>query len=353
MRRLFLTGLGLVAIIYLLPIFLSSGNVNGGIIPKQENIPVETAPADAADSGPSDPDAPAPGASKPKAAAAFPSSDDNGFSTVTILIDGKPEELPLETYVEGVVAAEAPETFPLEALRAQAVAARTYAVYKISRGRPDEHPDADLCDDYLHCAAYKDPAAAASSGGGIPNIQQAVKDTEGEILTYENSPVAAVFHCASGPRTESALDVWGEDVPYLQSVVSPGGSACEEYEGTVTLSADDFREKVSEAFPSADVSGPPETWFSASSRSAGGAIKTVRLGGVDADGTALRELFGLSSTNFTITTRDGSISFHTIGYGHCVGLSQYGAKYMAEQGATYEEILSHYYTGTALQAVAG
>ena len=267
---------------------------------------------------------------------------------MTVQIDGKPTELTLESYVEGVTAAEIPADFPREALRAQAVAARTYALCKLSRGRPDAHPDADLCDDYRHCAAYRSPAVPVFGTDELSAIRAAVRDTEGEILTSEGAPIAAVFHCVSGPRTESAADVWGEDVPYLQSVVSPGGTAFDGYESAVTVSADDFREKAGSAFPAADLSGPPSAWFKASVRSDAGGIKTVKLGGVTVEGTAVRELFGLRSTNFTVTTADDSLTFHTIGYGHGVGLSQYGAKYMAENGADYREILAHYYPGTEL-----
>lgn len=284
-------------------------------------------------------------ASVPTATETAPTGD---YSTVTVLVDNQPTQLPLEDYVAGVVAAEIPNDFPLEAIRAQAVAARTYAVYKMAAGRPAAHPDADVCDDYHHCAAYRDIAVETASGSDLSRVQQAVQDTEGEILTYDGAPIAAVFHCVSGPRTEAARDVWGEDVPYLQSVVSPGGTAYSNYEAAVTVSAAEFREKVAEAFPSADVSGPPNDWFKASVRSDAGGIITVQLGGVTVEGTAVRELFGLQSTNFTITTTDDSITFHTIGYGHGVGLSQYGAKYMAEQGADYTEILAHYYPSTVL-----
>lgn len=268
--------------------------------------------------------------------------------TVTVLIDGTPTELSLESYVEGVTAAEIPADFPREALRAQAIAARTYALCKLSRGRSDAHPDADLCDDYRHCAAYRSPTVSVFGSDGLSPIRAAVRDTEGEILTSEGAPIAAVFHCVSGPRTESAADVWGEDVPYLQSVVSPGGTAFDDYESAVTVPADEFREKAGAAYPSADLSGAPSTWFKASVRSDAGGIKTVKLGGVTVEGTAVRELFGLRSTNFTITTTDDSLTFHTIGYGHGVGLSQYGAKYMAENGADYRGILAHYYPGTEL-----
>lgn len=184
---------------------------------------------------------------------------------------------------------------------------------------------------------------------GYSRIRKAVKDTAGQILTCDGAPIAAVFHCVSGPKTESAADVWGEDIPYLQSVVSPGGTQYAGYESAVTLTADAFREKVAQTLPKADVSGKPDRWFASSVRSAAGGVKTVKLGGVTVEGTAVRALFGLQSTNFTITTTEDSITFHTIGYGHGVGLSQYGAKYMAEQGSDYTEILAHYYPHTELK----
>ena len=313
MRRLLLTGVGLVLVLYLLPVFYPSETDK-----TEPQAPAESVTAAATDG-----------------------------VTITVLVNGKAQEMPLETYVEGVTAAEIADDFPVEAIRAQAVAARTYAVYKQSRGRPAEHPDADVCDDYSHCAAYQ-PDAVKTFSTGYSRIRKAVRDTAGQILTCDGAPIAAVFHCVSGPKTESAADVWGEDVPYLQSVVSPGGTAFDGYESAVTVSADDFREKAGSAFPAADLSGPPSAWFKASVRSAAGGIKTVKLGGVTVEGTAVRELFGLRSTNFTVTTADDSLTFHTIGYGHGVGLSQYGAKYMAENGADYREILAHYYPGTEL-----
>lgn len=322
MRRLLLTGSALVLALYLIPAALLLGGQTETDAAAAASVPVQNTAASTGD-----------------------------YSTVTVSIDGTPTELPLETYVAGVVAAEIASDFPIDAIRAQAVAARTYAVYKMASGRPDAHPDADVCDDFHHCAAYRDIAVETAAGNDLSRVQQAVQDTAGEILTYDGAPIAAVFHCVSGPRTEAALDVWGEDVPYLQSVVSPGGTAYDGYEAAVTVSADEFRQKVADAFPAADVSSAPSEWFKASTRSDAGGVITVKLGGVTVEGTDVRELFGLQSTNFTITTTDDSITFHTIGYGHGVGLSQYGAKYMAEQGADYAEILAHYYPNTVLTHV--
>ena len=175
MRRLLLTGVGLVLVLYLLPVFYPSETDK-----TEPQAPAESVTAAATDG-----------------------------LTITVLVNGKAQEMPLETYVEGVTAAEIADDFPVEAIRAQAVAARTYAVYKQSRGRPAEHPDADVCDDYSHCAAYQ-PDAVKTFSTGYSRIRKAVKDTAGQILTCDGAPIAAVFHCVSGPKTESAADVWGE-----------------------------------------------------------------------------------------------------------------------------------------------
>jgi stage II sporulation protein D len=295
------------------------------------------------------------------------SRSDDAESTVTaqgsgtsimVQIDGTPQQMELEDYVAGVVAAEVPPTFPPEALKAQAVAARTYAAYKLASGRPEAHREADVCDDYHHCAAYIDLAAEASGrwGNGAETYQnailEAVRSTAGEIVLYEDKPIIAVFSAAAAEKTESSADVWGNDVPYLQTVDSPGGEACPKYKGEAHFTAEEFRAIMAKALPAAKLDGTPDTWFTASERSAAGGIKTATVGGVKVSGTDLRQAFGLNSTNFTLRADKDSITFLTTGYGHGVGLSQYGAKYMAEQGKTYQEILTHYYTGTSIKPLS-
>lgn len=277
--------------------------------------------------------------------------------SIKLLVDDEVIDIPLEEYVASVVSAEISSEFPIEAIKAQAVAARTYALYKVYNGGSDieQHKGADVCSDFRHCAAYVNLSKTVSFWNenelSDNKILQAVTETKGEVITYNNEPIIAVFSAASSEKSESALDVWGTDIPYLQSVESMGGNACEKYSESVTISASDFRKKVEDTFPSADVSGSPNDWFKASERSEAGGIKTVMLGGIKVEGTAIREMFGLNSTNFTITAKDDEIEFHTTGYGHGVGMSQYGAKYMAEQGKSYEEILIHYYTGTEMALI--
>lgn len=328
MRKVILLGVVLTGFIYALPF------VSGEMKNPTQNAMAQDIPNDHAE---------------PVAAA-------QGSNTqIVVQINGTPQQMDLEDYVAGVVAAEVPPTFPPEALKAQAVAARTYAAYKLASGRPEAHSEADVCDDYHHCAAYIDLAAEASGrwGNGAETYQnailEAVRATAGEVVLYEGKPIIAVFSAAAAEKTESSADVWGNDVPYLQAVDSPGGEACPKYKGEVHFTAEEFRAIMAKSLPAAKLDGTPDTWFTASERSEAGGIKTATVGGVKVAGTDLRQALGLNSTNFTLRADKDSITFLTTGYGHGVGLSQYGAKYMAEQGKTYQEILTHYYIGTSIE----
>ena len=273
---------------------------------------------------------------------------------ITVCIDGENHTLPLEQYVAGVVSAEISPDFPEAALQAQAVAARTYAVYKQRMGRPAQHAEADVCNDPAHCTAYLDLAveAAARWGEDAPTyetaIVRAVDATAGQVVTYEGSPIIAVFSAAATDKTEAAVDVWGSEIPYLVSVDSPGGSDCPQYRDEVTYSVAEFREMVAEALPTADLSGTPDTWFTEEVRSPAGGVVSVKLGGAEVQGTAIRSLAKLRSTHYTLSLTPDSLTFSTEGYGHGVGLSQWGARHMAQAGADYAAILQHYYTGTTL-----
>lgn len=263
----------------------------------------------------------------------------------------------LETYVAGVTAAEMPASFPEEALKAQAIAARTFAQSRRICGGDDVHPDADVCDDYTHCAAYLDLETQAEEQWGSEaeewkqKIEEAVRQTSGQIVTYGGEPITAVFHAACGSETESAADVWGADVPYLVSVDSTGDDACPDYTSSVTFGAEEFRQIMLRKYEDINLTGMPETWFTDFTRTDAGNVLRCTVGGVHAKGTTLRSLLGLRSTNFTVSTTETSITFETTGYGHAVGMSQYGAKAMAEQGSTCNEILTHYYTGTEISEI--
>ena len=280
-------------------------------------------------------------------------------TVVTLYHQGKTEEISLKDYLTGVLAAEMPAGFPEEALKAQAVAARTYTMYKqqLYKGEniPESHHGAELCDDPAHCEAYTDLETQAEALWGERHtvyrqrIIEAVEATDGIILVYEEEPIAAVFCAASGEKTENAKDIWGSSLPYLVSVDSPGGSDCSQYEGTKRISQQQFVGLIQEKWPDTDFSEPPTAWFRDSHRSDAGSIIDVLVGGVRVSGSEVRQVLGLNSANFKVRVEEGDLVFSTIGYGHGVGLSQYGARYMAIAGERYDQILRHYYPGTELQ----
>lgn len=343
MRKVLVIGLLLTAVIYILPVFCGLLEQEGPLSIPQESV---AADAEITESPPAE----------GEQTVTDKSIVANG--EITVLVDGEARMMKLEDYVVSVVAGEISPDFPTEAIRAQAVAARTYALYKQKTGRPAQHEEADVCDDPAHCAAFVDlKTEAAARWGEQANtaqdiIRQAVEDTAGQVLTYEGEPIVAVFSSAAGEKTERAVDVWGSDIPYLQSVDSPGGEACPKYYDAVVLTADEIRERAAKTLPSADLSGDPSGWFKASERSEAGGIVRMKFGGVEVKGTVMRTLLGLNSTNFTVKIDGNTLTFTTTGYGHGVGLSQWGAKYSAEQGQTYDEILAHYYPGTTLTTIS-
>ncbi len=346
MKRIIFLGIVLITVIYVAP-FLYNEYYDRVI----QTVGIgENPPADGENlSGSTHTDMPSAGAD---------AVDFGDTITIKAQISGEVRTMGLEEYVAGVVASEISPVFQKEALKAQAVAARTYIVYKLQNGgnKDARHNGADVCDDYTHCTAYQDIGDPALWGDKHEpyrnNIVEAVLATRGEILEYDGEPIVAVFHAASSGSTERALDVWGSDIPYLQAVSSEGDLDCPEYSGTVTVPAEEFRKKMTEKYPGIYVKGAPDTWFTASNRSESGGIITATVGGVEVKGTDIRSLFSLSSTNFTLKTTEDSITFVTKGYGHGVGLSQYGAEAMAEEGHSYREILAHYYQNTKIEKFA-
>ena len=259
-------------------------------------------------------------------------------------------ELPLEDYLVGVVAAEMPASFPEEALKAQAVAARSYALRQLGSGK---HPEADLCADPGCCQAWHSEASLLESWGGdaaeqLARIRAAVEATAGEILSYEGEPVLAVFHSSSPGRTEDSSRIWNA-LPYLVSVSSPETARdVPGFMSELRCAPLDFRDVILSAYPQADFSGPEEDWIGPFERDPGGRVSYQELGGVAIPGKELRRLFSLRSAAFSLSYEDGVFLFTVTGFGHGVGMSQYGAMVMAREGADYRQILSHYYPGTEL-----
>jgi len=270
--------------------------------------------------------------------------------TITVLCAGKPTVMTLADYLAGVVAAEMPASFDDAALEAQAIASRTFALRLKEKPK---HKDADVCDDSACCQAYQDSAAAAAKLGDgaavlLDKVRRVVDATDGEVLTYRGALIEATYFSCSGGATESAAAVWGSDVPYLQSVSSPGEEKCSRYSDETDVPLEKFRSAVLAANPSADLSENPSGWFGAEQKTQGGGVAALTIGGVSFRGTELRTMFGLRSTRFALSIGPESIRFTTYGYGHRVGMSQYGAEAMAKQGSDAKTILLHYYTGAEL-----
>ena len=262
-------------------------------------------------------------------------------------------------YVCGVVAAEMPVTFHTEALKAQAVASYTYAVYRREYNRA--HPDpnsafkgADLSTDPKVCKAYLSKEDAKTKFGGNfardwAKISGAVSAVSGKVMTYDGKPICAVFFSLSSGMTESSEDVWGAALPYLVSVKSEGDKLVSGWESDVTCKQAEFKRLVTEAYSDAAFDSDPSKWLTEIKRSQAGGVIQANLCGKTLHGEDIRKIFSLRSANFTLTYKDGAFVFDVKGYGHGVGMSQYGADYMAAQGKTWQDILTWYYTGIKIE----
>lgn len=270
---------------------------------------------------------------------------------------GEIEEMALNEYVTGVVAAEMPAEFPVEALKAQAVAARTYVLKRMTSGGVinSEHPGADVCDDPRHSQAWLSREEMKKRWGVVNyyryyyKIRQAVDATGTAVITYNGELIDPVYHSACGGRTEDSGAVWKYSVPYLKSVNCP-------YEADpVPVQTVSFTLAQAQKALGIDLTAVPVSTGSSpvkiTGRTVTGRVSTVEVGGVELPATLVRERLGLRSTNFSCKFEDNKLVFTTVGYGHGVGMCQYGAKGFAEQGYGYEEILKHYYCGVEVEKI--
>ena len=331
MKTVIATALALLLLFFLSPMLLLGGS---GAEEEQAPLPTATLPIDRT--------------------VTVPGAGADGAELIRVrLSDGQVTVLRMADYLWRVVAAEMPASFEPEALKAQAVTARTYTLYQMGIGPNPNHPDADMCTDINCCQAYIDPEAAAANWGDsaavyTEKIASAISATDGQAILYEGAPIDAVFFSSAAGRTLDSVEVWGGSVPYLSSVESPEGEEVPNYHTTVEVSAGDFRTLFLSQHPEADLSGDPSGWFRDFVPTSSGGVDTVEVGGVTVRGTALRTLFGLRSATFTVDAGGDSIRFSVTGYGHGVGMSQYGANAMARAGASYLDILTHYYTGVTV-----
>lgn len=269
------------------------------------------------------------------------------------------EEIDLEEYIMGVVASEVPASFNEETLKAQAVAARTFYMNKRKNPCKDaKGKDGEICDT-TNCQVYMSKAERISkwskneAESNWSKIQKAVLDTKGQILTYEESVLEyPQFFAVSSGKTEDAKDVFSVDVPYLKSEDSKGEEIAPKYKTTLEVPISEFINKINSKYGNAKIK--KSTLSSAiriESYTDAGSVKEIKIGGELIKGTDFRTLFNLNSTNFKLEFGGNIIKINCIGYGHGVGMSQWGANAMAKSGSKYDEILKHYYSGVEIQEI--
>lgn len=269
------------------------------------------------------------------------------YQIAVCMQDGSVQKMDLDTYLTGVVLAEMPAQFHVEALKAQAVVARTYTMKRsVSKNK---HEGAAVCTDPACCQAYCSPAEYLSRGNSkdaVEKVTQSVLATHGEVLTFKGDYIEATYFACSGGRTESAVAVWGAEIPYLQAVDSPGEENASHYTDTVSFDKEEFAAAL--GISEEDLNGQ---WLREISYTDGGGVDCIQMGKKEFSGTEIRAALGLRSTAFIITALGERVTITTKGYGHRVGMSQQGAQAMALEGKTYPEILAHYYQGVVMDTI--
>ena len=270
---------------------------------------------------------------------------------------GEVLEIPLREYLIGAVGAEMPVSYEPEALKAQAVVCHTYA--ERIRRQQAQSPDpalqgADLSDDSRsYQAFYTVDQLRTLYGESFPEsydkIAAAVDAVSGLLLCYEDEPIAAAFHAISSGQTEDAETVWGTALPYRVSVPSPADETAPQYTDTVSLPPETVQKALQAVNPAVTFPDDPAQWFTVTETGASGTVLHIEGGSVTWTGQQLRDALALRSACFTVAYGDGQLRFTTKGYGHNVGMSQYGANAMAQHGSSFDDILLHYYPGTTVQ----
>ena len=283
--------------------------------------------------------------------------DYKSYGTIKLLHQqtGEVEEVALDDYLCNVVSAEMPADYEIEALKAQAIVARTYTIYKIQHKK---HENADICDDSSCCQAWiskeerLEKWEESKRESNWQKIVRCVNETKGKIITYENEPINAFFHANSGGTTELPVNVWGgTDFPYLQVVETVGEEGYAQYSSEVELTKEELIEKLKAKYEDIEIDFEKQEELKIMEYTDSGRVKTVKFGNHELSGVETRTLLGLKSTNFEIIKQDDKIKFTVKGYGHGVGMSQTGADAMAKQGSDYEEIIKHFYIGVEIKDI--
>lgn len=271
------------------------------------------------------------------------------YTTIKLLhtSTGDVEELYLDEYLYGVVASEMPATFDIEALKAQAVVARTYTIYQIRNGK--KHENADVCDSSYNCQAWisKEDRFARWEEGKKEEywnkIVNAVDSTKGKVILYNGEPINALFHSNSGGATELSINVWGGDFPYFQTVETSGEQNYSSYSSEVIISKDDLIKKMLEKYSGFQIDFSESEPIKIIERTQSNRINRIKIGNTEITGVDARNIFGLKSANFNVEIIGDNIKFSVLGYGHGVGFSQCGGDTLAKNGRNYQQIIKYYY----------
>ena len=285
---------------------------------------------------------------------------DSTSPTITVYncSTNKTEKMDIETFLYGVVASEMSSDFSEEALKAQAVAARTYIIYKIENNMTQGHNGADICTNSNHCQAYASYEELKNKKGdewiknSYPKIKQAVDDTKGHILTYDNKAILPLYFSTSSGKTENSEEVFSAQYPYLKSVSSPYEEQSPKYYTEKKINKNDFVNLLKKNYSSISISSENlNNTVKILDRTTAGSVNTIQVGNKKITGRNMRTIFGLNSSNFDLGFNSDTVIFKVKGYGHGVGMSQWGAEGMAQKNYKYDEILFHYYTDTQIKDI--
>lgn len=276
---------------------------------------------------------------------------DTGIFRISDSKTGAVTEMKANEYIFGVLAAEMPALYNDEALKAQAVASYTFACYRRAENKDKEY---DLTTDFNTDQSFITEEKAREKWGDKADeycnkLKNAIEEVENLAVTYDGKPILAVYHAVSSGKTEDCKNVWGGDYPYLKAIASPGDTLAPDYISKATFSEEEVKKKLSEKCV---ISGEPANYFKSLKRTSSGTVISAEVCGSTLSGSEIRALFSLRSSNFEVRCKDGEFCFTVYGYGHGVGMSQYGADYMAKQGSDFKEILLHYYSGCKVEKLS-
>lgn len=270
----------------------------------------------------------------------------------------KIEKIKLDEYLYGVVSAEMPASYNIEALKAQAVVARTYTIYKAVNSKGKHGSGADICDSSTCCQAQisKEDRLKRWNDNNKEaywnKIVNAVNSTQGQIITYDGKPINAFFHANSAGATEAPVDVWGgTGYPYLKTVTTSGEDAYSGYSSKLEVSKKDFESKIKEKHSDFKIDFSKKDCIEIKEYTDGNRVKTLKVGNLELSGVEIRTIFSLRSANFKVELAEDKVKFEVVGYGHGVGMSQTGADSLAKEGKNYENIIHHFYTDVKIENI--